>query len=537
MSRRGLSFGRRWLLEAEAVLASDSGRVGLWLVEGERYLFASGGTGLAAWSEERSDLPPRIDLRGDPSAQTLTVQIVDTDGVAASDVLITGDGMPVGVTDIEGSVRVPLAFSTELRALHADGRQVRIRKGASQPFVLAPAHEISGVVADTEGTPLPAVWVHAKGWRRRGGANRGVDSMPVQTDPRGRYLIRKPPGSRPQLGALASGLVPQTTYMDLGDEPQPDGTFPGPDFRLRRAALIEGRIFDEAGRAVPEATVTAFGPVANRMQGSRSPQNVLVKAGREGVFRLETLQPELQYWIGVRAPGFAPRTLEVTPRPATERTVLDIQLQAGRTLFGRVTAAKKRLKGAIVRLSSHRGSPLPAAPPPTGLSGPNDAFTTTDAAGEFFFPHLGTGRYDIKVEADGYGVGVAAGVEPQADALEISLDPAVTLRGKIETGGGDPVAGASIVMITAELLARNTASSDASVFALNQAFVRVDLGLKTGEDGSFSIDGLAPEQGARADGEPCRLRASPARRHRSPKGRRHDRGSVRGSLDIGSRHR
>lgn len=115
---------------------------------------------------------------------------------------------------------------------------------------------VSGVVVDDEGKPMRRVSVYFEGDAR---ANRtaitdDLGKFAVTSMPAARYTIRAEKGGYPPVnyGAKRPGRPGAGLFLKEGDKVE------NITLRMARGAVITGRIFDDRGRPLPGASVTAY---------------------------------------------------------------------------------------------------------------------------------------------------------------------------------------------------------------------------------------------------------------------------------------
>ncbi len=232
-------------------------------------------------------------------------------------------------TDREGCVTLqPLTKQRWFIEAWADGfaRQsqwINLESGsdADVEFSLGAGGDIEGTVRDPMGNAISGVGVSV---REEGDRQQLVY---VTTDDKGRYrLTNLPLGTPLQISLSKLDYLRQTTTasaaaakqnLDLTIHPRPHG------------GSIVGVVLDQARRRVADAEL------AN--QGTSSIEVRRTRTGKDGRFRLENLYEALHGpEVTVRARKYAPQHVKVTPGPADKPTEVEIVLEPGHTLRGRV---------------------------------------------------------------------------------------------------------------------------------------------------------------------------------------------------------
>ena len=212
-------------------------------------------------------------------------------------------------------------------------------------------------------------------------------------------------------------------------------------FELEAGVTVRGAVVSPAGAAVGGATIWLQTGGHAWWNGS-----AVATAGADGAFELEQVPTKAS--IAAFAPSFGPSAMiEVdsidTSKPAPQVT---LQLtEGGGNLVGRVLdEAGAPIAGATVvagaaptRLDS-RG--MKVIPQWTG----RHAVTGDD--GRFAMSGLKTGKQPVTARADGFGIwrNEASIAAEAPTTVEIRLQVAATIHGRVTDGNGKPVDGASI---------------------------------------------------------------------------------------------
>lgn len=116
--------------------------------------------------------------------------------------------------------------------------------------------------------------------------------------------------------------------------------------RVREAAVLEGRVLDEAGAPVQGAQVGAWPPL--RRSGYGSPVSS-ASTDADGSYRLRT-PGGLDYAVVAAKEGLAPDRADVRVERAGRASVEDLTLRVGRSLAGVVLLNERPLCGAAIRV-------------------------------------------------------------------------------------------------------------------------------------------------------------------------------------------
>jgi protocatechuate 3,4-dioxygenase beta subunit len=285
----------------------------------------------------------------------------------------------------------------------------------------------------------------------------------AQADAEGRY----------EVGLDAAGTYSVIVRGDLfargGGQVEilvPEGPESLVDIVLKSGTIL-GRVVDASGEPVAGAIVSV------RPEGAEPSSGV--PGGRaatrsDGTFSVETVEPG-RYRVSAQAAGY--RTGEIGPvevRDGEETSAVEIRLEAGRELRGRVVDPRG---GAVA------GASVIAAP---AGSLQRTAFpVTTDVNGAFILTAPSDGGLDVVAIARGYAPARASGVVPD-DSAEIVLRVSAggRIRVRVIDGAGAAVAGARVTVAASPPYP----GSDLSMW--------MNGNLVTGPDGTALATGLAP---------------------------------------------
>jgi large repetitive protein len=318
----------------------------------------------------------------------------------------------------------------------------------SSPYVLEveSGAAISGRVVMADGSPAPYAEIDVQG----GGPGTQFDTT---ADAAGLFTIDSMPQTRTTLIAATADRRLTSTPVEVTPPAQ------NVTLTLPRGSRIEGRVTERGtGRPVTDFTV---GPM--RRSGSFGPPVPPQQFHAEdGTFVLENV-PAGNTGITVTASGYvaASRT-DLLVEEATPLTGVEVQLDRGARVTGRVTAGGKPLSGVGVTLALQMGS---TGTPPRAV---------TDAEGEYVLEGLSAGERTLDFRKNGYvtkkkTVEVTAAKETR---LDMELDRGREIRGRVIDSNGAPVQGANV-------------AARVSSFGGEEARAVSDT------DGTFVIEGLS----------------------------------------------
>ena len=429
-----------------------------------------------------------------PKGELRTFEVHQPGGKPAPEVLVVVDsGWTAGFTDQAGRFTVaapsgePLAVALYTDQVRLTGlslpalKPVKDGAAAADPvvFTLPAVCPLQGRVLDArDRRPIPRAfgWIwnqeETSGWSDADGAitlnlpETGATSINAET---------------PRLTVAARGYLRQ-----WATPVRPDAL---PTVLLQPAAVLVGRVVDEAGRAVAGAEVRGFATTDRRGRRMRD-QEALVWTDDRGRFQLRGLSTEAPYELKVVATGFAPAEAEaLTPAAGQAVAPLEIVLLQGRRATGRVIDTEDTpVAGARVSLWPALGGSGPEIFLRRIREGdPSQVTVTTDGDGRFTFADLAGGHYDLEVAAEGFAPTRVRGVEipdrgDQAELGTVILEPGVALSGRVVDPDGQPLEGAQI-----------TVSQDRFPGFVFRPPPGEDEGIRSDVDGHFVVEDLRPE--------------------------------------------
>lgn len=288
------------------------------------------------------------------------------------------------------------------------------------------------------------------------------------SDARGRFSIAHLPPGRYRVLAHHPLYSVESAAVEL----QPGEVI---DKEISAAALplVTGFVVDAEGRAVAGAEVRPLVDAPTRIAMMRSVGSDGTWSAGDGRFAVRTLPPDVPVELEARKRGLPPASTEPLKLSAGQiRTGLRIVIEPGYEVSGRVVDPEGNpIEGATVAAEESRSeggrSILILGSESTEQDG-----VRTDADGNFVL-QIGEGRWDVSASGSEWARAVRRGIEVDRplDGIELTLQPAVSVRGRVvrtESGG---IAGANVTFMAREGGPRSTI---------------------TAPDGSFEITGLTP---------------------------------------------
>lgn len=382
-----------------------------------------------------------------PRTPALPIRTVDPRGEPVAGVVVglRGAAFPQLVTDADGrgTLHFP-SLDPWWVELNGPGGEVgwvqpELPAEGSDPesidLVVGPPNGLEGRVVDRDlGLPVAGAWVFSRLER---------SGLVVRSDAEGRFRlpVREVRG---ELGAAAPGFLPFSRRFSTRSKLEDHGVAnPIPDIPLRAAALTYGRVTDLED--VPIAGVEIR--ISLGSLDPRSAKNKVLATATtddDGRFAPGPL-PVGFYDLQARAEGRAPLTVRgvEVPRQDPVRGPVDLGtlvLASGLVLDGRVVDTEGR---PVAGAEAHYGaSPRLFASRVKGAG----KVSISSADGRFILRDLSPGeQLTLVVAKEGYLDQVLARVEvTDRQPLEVVLERATTVRGRVLDSAGSPVAGAEI---------------------------------------------------------------------------------------------
>lgn len=308
--------------------------------------------------------------------------------------------------------------------------------------------ELAGVVVDEDGNPLEGVDVDAWMWQ---------PGNETKTDAQGRFVLK---GLNPDEPVAIEFTKPgYSPSLFIAQEPGTDDW----TIVLTQGTWLEGVVTDPSGKPVPDTLVRAKrGPF-------RNPGGVITevwtetKTDKNGKYRLH-LEPDT-YEVQVRVPKVGVARHDGVELAAKQKKIFDLKLDPGVTFRAvvRNSVTGKPVEGII--LWNWRQP---------GIEG------TSDENGVLEIPGLFEGEFEFNVTAEGVNRrkssvagefarwwspqaveelerlykkpdrfqrnfdGLTFDIKKNGEEIEIFVEPAVTITGRVIDPNGDPVEGATV---------------------------------------------------------------------------------------------
>lgn len=300
---------------------------------------------------------------------------------------------------------------------------------------------ISGRVVHADGTPVTGAIVELP--------RSPIAPRNATTDSDGAFTLVGVAAGSTSLTALSSD-------RRLSSAPVPV-TAPAKNVTITmpHGARIEGRVVDR-GTKQPVTDFTVSVPSRGRPGPGPTPQQVHAD---DGSYAIDNVPPGTAQ-INVTATGFVTATRsDITAEEGKTVSGIDVQLDRGASITGRVTSGGAPVAGAQVSLTANRM--------------PFFGGTTTDADGNYTLDGVAEGERSIQFQRTGFiilhkTVEVTAGKDLH---LDVELDHGAEIRGRVTDRAGHNIPGANVAI-----------SGDRGA---PSNMVQTDL------DGSFVMQGLA----------------------------------------------
>jgi len=274
---------------------------------------------------------------------------------------------------------------------------------------------------------------------------------------------------------------------------------------LQRGTVISGSVVTQSGAPIPGATVIAeYRPPGMQGVGKLVRRGLALVNGEflkgpfetqtdsDGNYVLDSLPPGV-YDIAASSPGKVENRLELV-HSGTDNAV--VVIGDGALIHGYFVDKNEQpvsgVEAKLERLEDRIQLPLPAA-------GFNDIANTVNrylgepprmavssADGSFFFPALGSGKYQLTIQQRGflrYVKQIQVGWSERKSLGALTIDRGQTVTGIVRDEGGEPLGNIAIIAAPMKMGFLN-----GGVIANDFATGR--LHVTTREDGTFSLSGL-----------------------------------------------
>ncbi|MDP6849549.1 MAG: carboxypeptidase regulatory-like domain-containing protein [Planctomycetota bacterium] len=308
------------------------------------------------------------------------------------------------------------------------------------PIILNKGYQISGVVTDTAGNPLPASLIFQRQASRF--VPRDVEELEIEDEEMGRRIQMV----AQQDGSFIADLLPQGLWtLSVSHEGYAatrihplvmmgDNRSLEKKIELGTEHFLSGVVRTDDGTLVPGAKIQV-----SRMR----PKPMFSSTGiseQDGTFKVGGL-PEGLYGLSVQAAGYSASNL---PRIKADKTDIEVVMHRLGSVAGRVLSDD----GAPLRnfqlslLSVNRGTALYVQ------NGRPKTFQ--DDNGNFLFEGINPGSYRLMAVADGFSSTYSTGFTVQRETvhgIDIHLQKGGKISGLvIDTFSGEPVAGAQVIL-------------------------------------------------------------------------------------------
>jgi protocatechuate 3,4-dioxygenase beta subunit len=428
----------------------------------------------------RVSLRPRdMQLRDFVRSGTLPTERTDASG------RFTFEGLPAGVAyalhvSAEGFTS---AEEGPVSVEPGSSRETTIRLGAGATLMVRlidpdenPVASLDVELVSDEDPPQGRGRGRGRGARWFGGGGRYVSDDKIETDDEGTFTV-----SRLLPGAYTVRLIPED-FAEVEKESirlREDGTVNLGTIVVHEGERITGVVTDDTMEPIEEATVSAFWPDEGRFRR----RTVRTKA--DGRYRVPGLGSEpVRIWAS--ADGHV-TTERANVMPGEDG--VDFTLERTGSVIGRVILPDGQAPVAF-QVQAH-----PEASDDLDRGGFGFGFRRgqigdgsnvfSDPAGNFRVDELDPGTYTLEATTGGMAPGKKTGIRVVSDGVTdagvITLEPGLTLRGRVlDLGDDTPVAGAAVQV--------SVPTSFGFRFdqpALGETTV-------TGSDGLFLVEGIEP---------------------------------------------
>lgn len=305
---------------------------------------------------------------------------------------------------------------------------------------------VQGSVTDTRGVPVPGAVVRVTA-RVNMLDGQGQSLYPLEpasftnSDALGRFSFRHAGAVLYDLVISAAGFAPETLTSQQGSHCTAVLTLP---------ATVSGTVTDGNGNAIEGAEL-------NLVQGSR---RIVGSTSRSGSYRFEQVAGGAAL-LEVAHPQFEPQLLRIPAILEDEEVVLDVSLQIGSALTGRVLRANGQAASNATVVVQDLMRMLPCG---TLLTDLNGMFRMQSVM-------LG-GRYRISAHGEDCAASLTIHVprEGPAPLVELHLAPRWVFEGTVTAQGGTAIQDATIMLV-----AENGTNSATTITGSNGGFVVKEL--------------------------------------------------------------
>ena len=376
------------------------------------------------------------------------------------------DEWPVATSDESGAFTIAHMPPRWSILTATKGNEVALRMSDKQlrttTLRLERAPVVSGRVTSAKSkTPLPGAMVRV--FQSRPGSLTAPVSEMVMTDAKGNYSLPVVPGSW-RVMAVHPAHAPNSLDVVLAQ-----GRNETTDLALEALARISGQVVDEARQPIAAAIVHA----ENASGGFGPPRRPSSRAitGPDGRFTLRTRVEGKETQLFAKKRGLPNAKTDAFPLAAGDRrSGITISIASGYEVTGLVTDADGNpLSGVAVIPNEVEQGPRGMMMMARARADEDDAIRT--ASDGTFTLRVSEGTWDFGFTREGYApksVPAQKVSASESPALEVKLDPAVSITGRVVRDGVG-IDGASV----------------SAMAGMNSAAA------VTAADGSFQIDGLA----------------------------------------------
>ena len=333
---------------------------------------------------------------------------------------------------------LPATFGTAALGATSSGGltylpETDLRNG-SATFVLKPGFDVSGLVTDEGGHPIPNAKVTENRQWREPSANRLSEND-------GRFRFRNLGQREAVLTVQAEGFAPKDLTLN------PAAQREELRFVLSKGGPLRGRVVDEAGAPIDQATLQLAPDTRNRERSEWR-----TKTDEQGKFEwLSAPTPKDSYTV--EAAGYSETRAELTADGG--ENVITLHKAGGDasfTISGIAVDAETRqpIDNFEVLLGTTEGGKTPSGAPHFVTFSPE--IKTKGKSGRFSFNTDGSAMgYFFEVRAEGYWPAQLTNAGPLTANLQLGfqLKTATDIVGTVQLPDGTPAEGAVVMLCTA----------------------------------------------------------------------------------------